>query len=157
MTNLRKRIVEELIARRLKTHGAVLVSGPKAVGKTTTARTFAASEVRLDQDRAARTAAQTDPRLVLEGENPRLIDEYQLAAGMWDAVRGRVDDLGEKGLFLLTGSATPEHDPMSHTGARRIAPLQMRTMTLLERGLSTGHVSVGGLLRPDDVAQTCGE
>ncbi|MDQ3451240.1 MAG: AAA family ATPase [Actinomycetota bacterium] len=85
----------------------MLLEGPKAVGKTTTARGFAASEVRLDQDRAARTAAQIDPRLVLDGAQPRLIDEYQLAEGVWDAVRGRVDDLGRKGLFLLTGSATP--------------------------------------------------
>ncbi len=148
----RKRTVEELVARRLKTHGAVLITGPKAVGKTTTARTLAASEVRLDQDRAARTVAETDPRLILEGDYPRLIDEYQLAAGMWDAVRGRIDDLGQKGLFLLTGSSTPEDDPARHTGARRIAPVPMRTMTLLERDLSTGHVCVGGLLEGDPVS-----
>jgi hypothetical protein len=151
MADLRKRIVEELIARRLGTHGAVIITGPKAVGKTTTARMFAASEVRLDQDRAARTAAETDPRLVLEGEHPRLIDEYQLAAGMWDAVRGRIDDLGKKGLFLLTGSATPEDDPAHHTGARRIAPVPMHTMTFLERDLSTGHASVGDFLNGDPV------
>jgi predicted AAA+ superfamily ATPase len=65
---------------------------------------------------------------------------------MWNAVRGRVDDLGEKGLFLLTGSSTPEDEQASHTGARRIAPVTMRTMTLLERGLSSGAVSVGALL-----------
>lgn len=146
MADYRKRIVEERIAGRLRTHGAVLLTGPKAVGKTTTARIFAASEVRLDQNRAALTAAQTDPRLVLEGAHPRLIDEYQLAEGMWDAVRGRIDDVGSKGLFLLTGSATPQDDPASHTGARRIAPVPMRTMTLLERGLSTGLVSVAALL-----------
>jgi len=130
----------------MRTHGATLITGPKAVGKTTTARGFAASEVRLDQDRAALTAAQTDPRLVLDGEHPRLIDEYQLADGMWNAVRGRVDDLGRKGLFLLTGSSTPELDQVSHSGARRIALIRMRTMTLLERGLSSGGVSLGALL-----------
>jgi uncharacterized protein len=146
MSEHRSRIVEGQVEARLRSHGAVLLVGPKAVGKTTTARVFAASEVRLDQDRAALTAAQTDPRLVLDGEHPRLIDEYQLAEGMWNAVRGRVDDLGEKGLFLLTGSATPEDDPARHTGARRIAPVAMRTMTLFERGLSSGAVSVGGLL-----------
>jgi len=107
MADYRERVIEERVAARLRTHGAVLLEGPKAVGKTTTARGFAASGVRLDQDRAARTAAQIDPRLVLDGAQPRLIDEYQLAEGMWDAVRGRVDDLGRKGLFLLTGSATP--------------------------------------------------
>jgi uncharacterized protein len=146
MAAKRRRIVETKIADRLRTHGAVLITGPKAVGKTTTARSFAASEVRLDQDRAALTAARIDPRLVLDGEHPRLIDEYQLVDGMWNAVRGRIDDLSGKGLFLLTGSSTPEHDPVSHTGARRIALAPMRTMTLLERGLSTGDVSVGSLL-----------
>jgi len=130
----------------LRTHGAVLLTGPKAVGKTTTARQFAASEVRLDRDPAALRAAKTDPRLVLDGDTPRLIDEYQLAEGMWNAVRGRVDDLGRKGLFLLTGSSTPEDDPVSHSGARRIAPVAVRTMSLLERGLSSGALSVQALL-----------
>jgi uncharacterized protein len=142
----RDRIIEQLVEARLRSHGAVLVTGPKAAGKTTTARGFAASTVRLDRDRAALTAARTDPDLILDGENPRLIDEYQLADGVWNAVRGRIDDLGEKGLFLLTGSATPENDAARHTGARRIAPLRMRTMTMLERGLSSGSVSLGGLL-----------
>src|SRR3954471_11574824 len=96
MAEGRGRIVEGQLQARLRTHGAVLVTGPKAVGKTTTARRFAASEVRLDQDPAALAAAQADPRLVLDGENPRLIDEYQLAGGVWNAVRGRVDDLGSK-------------------------------------------------------------
>lgn len=146
MVDLRNRIVEESIRRRLATHGAVLITGAKAVGKTTTARMFAASEVRLDQDQAARTAAETDPRLVLDGDHPRLIDEYQLADGIWDAVRGRIDDLGEKGLFLLTGSATPDPDSIRHTGARRIAPVFMRTLSFRERDLSTGHVSIGNLL-----------
>jgi hypothetical protein len=142
----RERTVEKLVVARLRTHGAVLLTGPKAVGKTTTARCFAASEVRLDQDPAALTAAQTDPRLVLDGEHPRLIDEHQLAGGIWNAVRGRIDDLGGKGLYLLTGSSTPESEERRHTGARRIAAVQMRTMTLLERGLSSGAVSVGALL-----------
>jgi len=142
----RERIVEREVAARLRAHGAVLLTGPKAVGKTTTARGFAASEVRLDRDPAALAAAQADPRLVLDGESPRLIDEYQLADGVWNAVRGRVDDLGGKGLFLLTGSSTPEADQASHSGARRIAPVAMRTMTLLERGFSNGATSLGALL-----------
>ena len=77
-----RRVVEPVLTQRLRTHGAVVVTGAKAVGKSTTARTFAASEVRLDQDRAARTAALTDPRLLLEGDTPRLIDEYHLVPGM---------------------------------------------------------------------------
>lgn len=146
MTHLRRRVVEGLVTSRLKTHGGVLITGPKAVGKTTTALTFAASDVRLDQDRAALTAARIDPRIILDGAVPRLIDEYQLVDGLWEAVRGRIDDLGKKGLFLLTGSATPEEGRRLHTGARRIAPVSMRTMTLLERGLSSGAVSIGALL-----------
>ncbi len=90
--------------------------------------------------------ARIDPRIVLDGEFPRLIDEYQLVEGLWEAVRGRIDDLRRKGLFLLAGSATPEEGRRLHTGARRIAPVSMRTMTLLERGLSTGAVSLGTLL-----------
>lgn len=146
MNENRRRIIEAQVEARLRTHGAVLITGPKAVGKTTTAQGFAASEIRLDRDQAALDSAQADPRLVLDGESPRLIDEYQLAEGIWNAVRGRVDDRGEKGLFLLTGSSTPEFDRVSHSGARRIAPVVMRTMTLLERGLSAGTVSVGALL-----------
>jgi uncharacterized protein len=153
MAELRRRLVEGQIERRLRTHGGVLVRGAKAVGKTTTARTFAASEVRLDQDRAALTAARTDPRLVLEGEFPRLIDEYQLAEGMWEAVRGRIDELREKGLFLLTGSATPAEGVRLHTGARRIAPVFMRTLSFMERGLSSGEVSIGGLLDGNPAVQ----
>lgn len=146
------RIVESLVEGRLRTHGAVLLTGPKAVGKTTTARLFAASEVRLDQDRAALTAARADPRLVLDGDHPRLIDEYQLAPGIWNAVRGRVDDLDEKGMFLLTRSSTPESEQASHSGARGIAPVPMRTMTFLERGFSSGAVSIGALLGGEPVA-----
>lgn len=143
---MRGRTVDDIITTRLRTHGALLLAGPKAVGKTTTARRFAASEVRLDQDHAALAAARTDPRLLLDGAHPRLIDEYQLATAVWNAVRGRVDDLGRKGLFILTGSSTPDADEATHTGAGRIAPITMRTMTLLERELSTGAVSIGGLL-----------
>ena len=149
---LRKRIIEKRVADRLRTHGGVLLTGPKAVGKTTTARTFASSEIRLDQDQAALTAALADPRLVLDGDHPRLIDEYQLAPGIWDAVRGRIDDLGEKGLYVLTGSSSPAHDQISHTGARRIAVIPLRTMTLLERGLSSGEVSIGALLNGEEAS-----
>lgn len=146
MPAVQPRAIEALVTRRLRTHGGVLITGPKAAGKTTTARQFAASEVRLDRDRAARAAAQTDPALVLDGGHPRLIDEYQLAEGVWNAVRGRIDDVGGKGLYLLTGSATPEHDQASHTGARRIAPLEMRTMSFAERELSSSATPIGSLL-----------
>lgn len=146
MARYRDRIIESSVEARLRSHGAVLIAGPKTVGKTTTARGFAASAVRLDRDLGALEVAQTDPELILDGDNPRLIDEYQLAPGVWNAVRGRVDDLGRKGLFLLAGSATPEEDETRHSGAGRIAPLEMRTMTFFERGLSSGALSVGAVL-----------
>lgn len=141
-----KRIVEDVVRDRLRTHGAVLLEGPKAVGKTTTALRLAASAVRLDRDAPARQAAQVDPDLVLDGAPPRLIDEFQLAPGIWNAVRGRVDDTRAKGLYLLAGSATPADEPTSHSGAGRIARLSMRTLTFFERGLASGRTSLRALL-----------
>lgn len=140
------RIAASSVASRLATHGGVLVTGAKATGKTTLARKFAASEVRLDQDRAALAAARVDPALVLDGPAPRLIDEYQLVEGLWEAVRGRIDDAQTKGLFLLTGSSTPDDAIVLHTGARRIAPIRLGTMTFYERGLSSGALALGSLL-----------
>src|SRR5690625_6792276 len=121
MTVYRLRSVEALVESRMRTHGAVLITGPKAVGKTTTARSLAASEVRLDQDRAALAAAQVDPSLVLDGEHPRLIDEYQLVDGRWSAVRRRVKDGGGKGLFCFPGRAARGEAPSGLTAARGMA------------------------------------
>lgn len=123
-----------------------LSRGSLSKGKTTTARHFSASEVRLDRDQAMLAAAQVDADLVLDGVTPRLIDEYQLVPEIWNAVSGRADDVGEKGMFILTGSATPEGEPERHTGARRIAMLQMGTLSFQERGLSTGTTSLAALL-----------
>lgn len=160
--HLVRRVVEPLIADRLRTHGGVLIEGPKAVGKTTTARQFSASEVRFDRDQAMLTAARVEPHNVLDGPRPRLLDEYQLAPELWNAVRGRIDDLGEKGLYLLTGSSTPADEPERHTGAGRIATVNMRTLTFQERGLSSGSASVKGLLAglapdPDEPRMTLSE
>lgn len=149
-----QRIVSAEVEAKLRRTGAVLIEGPKASGKTWLARTFARSEVRFDRDVGARDAATIDPDLILDGGNPRLLDEYQLVPGLWDAVRGRVDDRGGRGLFLLTGSSTPvDRDPRSgssHTGARRIATVRLRTATVLERGLSTGSLRLGALLAGDE-------
>lgn len=142
----RPRVIQPVLEAQLRRNGAVLVIGPKAVGKTTTARVLCASEVRLDRDRAARTAAAADPALILEGERPRLIDEYQLVDGIFEAVRGRVDDEGGKGMFILTGSANPADHVRLHSGARRVAQTSMGTMSLFELGHATGAVSVRALL-----------
>jgi len=126
--------------------GAVVVEGPKACGKTATARQVAASEVLLDVDVNARHAVAVDPALVLAGETPRLIDEWQVEPAIWNHVRREVDDRGAPAQFILTGSAVPPDDITRHTGAGRITRLRMRPMSLFETGRSTGDISLADLL-----------
>jgi uncharacterized protein len=140
------RIVDAELRDRLKANGAVVIEGPKACGKTETARQQAASEVLLDVDPAAQRAAEIDPGLVLDGETPRLIDEWQIVPAVWNHVRREVDSRGRPGQFLLTGSATPADDQTRHTGGLRFGRVQMRPMTLAEVGRSTGAISFAGLL-----------
>lgn len=142
----RNRIVDEELTARLRATGAVLVEGPKACGKTATARRVAASEVLLDVDIAARRAIALDPALVLDGATPRLIDEWQLEPAIWNHVRRAVDDRGQPGQFILTGSAVPTDDITRHTGAGRITRLRMRPMTLFETGHTNGAISLARLL-----------
>ena len=113
------RIVDAELAARLKASGAVVIEGPEACGKTETARQQAASEVLLDVDLAARQAATIDPRLVLEGTTPRLIDEWQIVPEVWNHVRREVDNRSQPAQFILTGSATPADN--SHETHWRIA------------------------------------
>jgi uncharacterized protein len=141
-----KRIADSELETRLQSIGAVLIEGPKACGKTETARQQAASEVLLDVDEAARKAADINPGLVLEGETPRLIDEWQVEPKIWDHVRREVDRRDDLGQFILAGSARPSDDETRHTGAGRFSRLQMRPMSLLELGTSNGAVSLSGLL-----------
>lgn len=138
----RPRIVDKELAQLLKAVGAVVVEGPKAVGKTATATQQAGSIVALDTDAAARTAADTDPRLILDGATPRLIDEWQVVPPVWNHVRREVDRRERPGQFILTGSAVPADDVSRHTGAGRVARLRMRPMTLFEQSYSTGQVSL---------------
>lgn len=140
------RLVDTVLTQRLQSRGAVLIEGPKACGKTETALQVAASQVRLDIDADARRAAQVDPSLVLDGDRPRLLDEWQLEPALWDHVRRLVDDTGEPGQFILTGSATPGDDARQHSGAGRFATLQMRPMCCFELGRSSGEVSLAALL-----------
>lgn len=139
------RLVDRQIEEDLATVGAVVLEGPKACGKTETARQHAASEVRIDTDESAAQLAQLDPGLVLNGAVPRLIDEWQLEPRLWNAVRRAVDERGEPGQFLLTGSATPERDARRHSGAGRMALVRLRPMSLWESSDSTGEVSLSGL------------
>ena len=148
----RSRVADRELAVRLRSAGAVVIEGPKACGKTATARQVAASEVLLDVDRQARAALAVDPSLVLPGATPRLIDEWQVAPEIWNHVRRAVDDRSAPGQFILTGSAVPADDVTRHTGAGRISRLRMRPMSLLEVGSSTGDLSLSALLDGQSVS-----
>ncbi len=152
MTMIKKdykpRIVDKQIEQYLKVFGAVCVEGPKWCGKTWTSSYHSNSEIFIGDPAGNfqnRALAQMSPDLVLNGEAPRLIDEWQEVPGIWDAVRHSVDQTGEKGKFILTGSATPNHKGILHSGAGRIGRIKMRPMSLYEAGNSTGDVSLEDL------------
>ena len=148
----RARVIDGELADSLASVGAVVIEGPKACGKTETARRLARSEVRLDVDQAARQAIAIAPSLVLDGPTPRLIDEWQAEPDIWNHVRRAVDDRGQPGQFILTGSAVPRDDVIRHTGAGRFTHLRMRPMTLSETGNSTDLVSLADVLAGRSVA-----
>lgn len=140
------RIVDSEIQELLQSAGAVLIDGAKACGKTRSAREHARSEVLLDADPVVEQQMDVDPRLVLEGDVPRLLDEWQVFPKLWNYVRRAVDDRSRPGQFILTGSATPPDDATRHSGAGRFARVLMRPLTLFEAGLSTGAISLEALL-----------
>ena len=141
-----RRVADQELRQCLAAAGAVLIEGPRASGKTETARQMAQSEVFLDVDRRAKDMIAVDPDLVLEGSTPRLIDEWQTAPVIWNHVRRAVDARVGKGHFILTGSAVPPDDITRHTGAGRILRLRLRPMSLYELGYSTGQVSLSEVL-----------
>ncbi|NQW29891.1 MAG: ATP-binding protein [Ignavibacteria bacterium] len=138
--------MDQMIEFRLTYAGAIVLEGPKACGKTVTARRFAASEIRADTEKAKNTGGELVARLAVEGATPRLIDEWQEYPEIWNVVRRAVDDRGMKGQFILTGSARPPKDSTRHSGAGRFSRLRMWPLTLFELGLSTNAVSFGDLL-----------
>lgn len=129
----------------------MLIEGPKACGKTETARRVARSEVRMDTQ-AARQAYAVDPALVLDGATPRLIDEWQEEPALWNDVRHAVDDRRTTGQFILAGSSVPRDDAGRHSGAGRFIHVRMRPMTLAEAGFSSGRVSLAAVLAGERVA-----
>lgn len=145
----RPRIADAELHSCLAAAGAVVVEGPKACGKTRMAEQLAASSVLLDVDLAARQALAVDPQLVLRGARPRLLDEWQVEPALWNLVRRAVDEAGEPGQFLLTGSAVPADDAARHTGAGRFAFVRLRPMSLVESGVGTGGVSLTSLFAGD--------
>lgn len=146
MKPYRKRIADEILKRKLEGKGAVLIEGPKWCGKTTTAEQIAASVLYMDEPEKKEqniTMSETNPRRLLMGETPRLIDEWQLAPKLWDTIRFEVDHRGEPGQFILTGSAVPaDTTDITHSGTGRFSFLTMRPMSLYESGDSTGEVSL---------------
>ncbi|GAA4508885.1 ATP-binding protein [Brevibacterium yomogidense] len=145
MTAYLPRIVDNELARGLLTVGAVHIRGPRASGKTRTARQVCASEIRLDTESPEASLARMEPQSALPGPVPRLIDEWQAVPAIWNHVRHEVDDRAARGQFVLTGSATPADEAPRHSGAGRIRSLTMRTMTLQERGVDATPVSLASL------------
>ena len=148
MENYKARIIDKKIDKYLSVFGAICIEGPKWCGKTWTSSYHSNSEIYIGDPSGNfqnRQLAQMSPSLVLEGEIPRLIDEWQEVPPLWDAVRYKVDQIPKKGQFILTGSATPNHKGILHSGAGRIARIRMRTMSLYESGDSSGEVSLEDL------------
>ena len=140
------RVVDSEVAAALSSAPAVLIEGPRGCGKTWTGRRFARSEVVLDGSEAMRLAAEVDPASILDGPEPRLLDEWQLVRSIWNPMRHACDRRGGFGHFVLTGSQNPPDDITEHSGAGRVARVRMRPMSLWESGDSTGEVSLASLM-----------
>lgn len=143
--NYMPRIVDGSVERYLATFGAVCIEGPKWCGKTWTSSFHSKSEIMIGDPTnnfQNRSLAEISPDLALEGDAPRLIDEWQEVPALWDAVRHTVDQRGKKGQFILTGSSTPKRKGILHSGVGRIGKLRMRPMSLYESGDSSGKVSL---------------
>ena len=146
----KNRIIDEKISRYLKIYSAILISGPKWCGKTSTGEFHSKSQFYLGDPTgnfSNRSIAIMDPSLILSGKYPRLIDEWQDVPVIWDAVKFKTDKMEEKGLFILTGSSTPVRKGIKHTGAGRIAKISMRTLSLYEMGFSKGYISFRDLCK----------
>jgi len=160
LQNYLPRIIDAKIEEYLKTFGAVCVEGPKWCGKTWTSLFHSNSRIFIGDPAGNfqnRKLAEMSPSLILEGEKPRLIDEWQEVPPIWDAVRYQVDQSAQKGQYILTGSATPNHKGILHSGAGRIAKLRMRPMSLYESGDSSGTVSLEKLCRGELAPSMTGE
>ena len=146
MKSYKKRIADDILKRKLEGKGAVLIEGPKWCGKTTTAEQVAGSILYMDDPQRKDQnikMSEINPKRLLTGDTPRLIDEWQLAPKLWDAVRFEVDHRGKMGQFILTGSAVPvDTREITHSGTGRFTWLTMRPMSLFESGESSGDVSL---------------
>lgn len=149
MKAYKQRIADSLLTRKMAGKGAVQIEGPKWCGKTTTAKQIAKSMLDLGDDSELRKAKQMmdiSSKMLLKGDTPRLIDEWQTIPGLWDTIRSEVDKRGEVGQFILTGSSVlPEAVTTIHSGTGRYGHIHMRPMSLFESGESTGSVSLSDL------------
>ena len=149
MKKYRNRVVDAILQEKLEGKGAVLIEGPKWCGKTTTAEQIAKSVLYMDDPQSKEqnvNMAALNPKRLLSGETPRLIDEWQIAPKLWDAIRFEVDHRDDLGQFVLTGSAVPpDTKEITHSGTGRFSWLMMRPMSLYESGESTGEVSLSRL------------
>ncbi len=154
MSEYKPRIIDKILEERLEAKGAILLEGPKWCGKTTTAAKQAKSILRLqDPDKLKGYLATIDtrPSLLLQGDTPRLIDEWQVAPVLWDAVRVSVDDRGLPGQYILTGSTSVDASSIMHTGTGRISSLYMSTMSLFESDESNGKISLRDMFAQPDM------
>lgn len=136
------RVIDHELASSLRATGAILIRGPKACGKSETAKQHAKSILQVDRDPQVAQLMAIDPTILLQGDTPRLLDEWQFQPRLWDYVRHEVDDRSAKGQFILTGSANPEENARTHSGAGRFIELTMRTMSWYELGYSDAHISL---------------
>lgn len=149
-----KRVIDDILKERLKMIGAIVIEGPKWCGKTTTAEQHAKSVLKLqdpDKSKSYLELAEIKPSALLEGETPRLIDEWQMAPVLWDAVRTSVDNLNEVGLYILTGSTSVDESEIMHSGTGRINKLVMRPMSLFESEESNGEIAIIDLFNSPDM------
>lgn len=150
------RIADKVIAERLEAKGAILIEGPKWCGKTTTGKHLAKSVIEMDRPEMTnqyKQMAELNPSVLLTGEVPHMIDEWQIAPNLWNAVRYEVDQRDEFGQFILTGSSVPASlDSSAHTGTGRIGRIKMRPMSLFESKDSSGSVSLASLFKGENIS-----
>lgn len=159
INNYMPRIMDDILQRNLGLYGAVSIEGPKWCGKSTTARRIAASVIEMQNPATAennKSIAKSDPLILLSGEKPRMIDEWQDTPSIWDAVRYDVDKSGLTNQYILTGSVTPKKHKPRHSGTGRIVRITMRPMTLFESNDSNGSVSLKDLFeKPNSISGSC--
>lgn len=159
--NYHERILDKKIKRYLNLFGAVVIEGPKFCGKTWAGRYHAKSEsllyVTTGEESNLINLAKTSPLIILSGEKPKLIDEWQNATNLWDEIRYDVDKSGLKGQYILTGSSTPNRDGINHSGAGRFGKIRLRTMSLYESGDSSGDISLKEICLGSQISKSTGE